>query len=152
MIGPRTQAASITGRRERYRIALIAHRLDDDDAKSGKIGERSARNAGEYHLRRDRDLREAAAHPAEHVAREIEDAFRDAADVQKICPASTKKGTASRAKAVDALDHHARHDVERSVRSPRPGERRDADRDADGHAERHQQQHRTIIASVPMVR
>src|SRR6185369_9552418 len=61
------------GRRERYRVALIAHRLDDDDAKSGKIGERSARNAGEYHLRRDRDLCEAAAHPPEHVAREIED-------------------------------------------------------------------------------
>ena len=101
-------------RGERNRIALVAHRLDDDDAKPGKVGERRSGNAGEDHLRRDRDLRQAAAHPAEQVARKIEDALGDAADVEQIAGDHEKRHGEQR-EAVDILDHHARQHIERRV-------------------------------------
>ena len=118
-------------------VSLVAHRLDLDRAEARRVGDRSARHAGEDYRADDVDVAETALQPTDQCEREIVDAVGDAGVVHQIAGENEERHGEER-KAVDAADHAMHDDERRHVAGQQDvDESRSRHGDGHGHARRH---------------
>ena len=103
------------GRRDRagrFRVvALALHRLDLDGAEPRRVRDGRAAHAGEDHAADDVRLAQAAAHPADHRLREVEDPVADPRRVHQVAHQDEQRGGQQRERVRRHRDLLRDHDA-----------------------------------------